>query len=280
MDWQKYEDIVYEECNRIYPHAQIEKNIKLCGRITGTPRQVDVLVVTDKEKIAYDSKLYKKCVDVKLIESMVGMYSDLGVDKLVVVTEKGYSTAALKRAHYGEESVEADILSLSELQIYQAEMAIPYAGSFGVLLKPPFGWVVDISRQQSQFSAVLYKRGCANLDEAGSQREWGYCQFWNKQGETIDSLEKLLLFHRDEYQDIDVNGQLSVLVDEKELKVTSFFSASYPTKEYIGYKDFPNFIFFVVMFCCDEVAKRDVGKLYKMMRDLTLINVIQHKDGL
>ena len=102
----------------------------------------------------------------KSTPTFIAMYGDLGVEKFVVVTNNGYSNAALRRAHLGDENVEADVLSMVELHHMQGYGAMLYAGRNGVLLSPPFGWVVDnqISVHPGML-AVLYRRG-VSFEEA------------------------------------------------------------------------------------------------------------------
>ncbi len=165
--WQNYEEEVYEECCRIYGDENVDRNVSKVGVSSQVPRQIDVLVHSEEGDIAYDAKYYSKRVDVKTIEAMIGMYGDLGVEKFVVVTNKGYSKAALRRAHLGKDNVEADVLSIGELKRMQGYWAMPYAGRNCIMLVPPFGWIIDGQKSAHPgMSTVLYRRGVDQSDGA------------------------------------------------------------------------------------------------------------------
>ena len=159
-EWKIYENEVYEECCRIYGEEKVERNIFRKGVSSRTPRQIDVLVHTEEGDIAFDAKYYSEHVDVKKIDEMAGMYADLGVSKFVVVTNKGYSEAALNRAYYGNENVEADILSMEELKLLQGYIGLVRVGQNGVFICAPFSWVLDVQKSaHPQMPYVLYRQG-------------------------------------------------------------------------------------------------------------------------
>lgn len=94
-DWKKYENEVYEECCRIYGEENVERDVTREGLYSHAARQLDVLVHTDEGDIVYDAMYYSRHVFIKTVESMIGMYEDLRVSMFVIVTNVGYSKAAL-----------------------------------------------------------------------------------------------------------------------------------------------------------------------------------------
>ena len=274
--WRKYEEEVYEECCRIYGNENVERNISKLGVSSQVLRQIDVLVHTEEGDIAFDAKYYSKHVDVKTIESMIGMYGDLGVEKFVVVTNNGYSKAALRRAHLGDENIEADVLSMVELHQMQGYGAMPYAGRNGVLLSPPFGWVVDnqISVHPGML-AVLYRRGVSFKEAMKKEREFAYLVLWDKDDE-IHTIQGLAEYHRDVSMEVDVEGKWEIL-EETPYTITKF-RHSKAVNEHIGYKEFENFILSVVLFCEEEKWNRDKTKLQYILRCAKPIHVRQYKD--
>ena len=114
--WKDYEHTVYTLLRRIYPAANIKYNVRVRGKTTGKLRQIDIsveeTVVGVPVRIAFDCKRYNKKVDVKDVESMIGMLEDLDYLQGVLITNVGYTEAALKRAqssiHRAEKAMELD----------------------------------------------------------------------------------------------------------------------------------------------------------------------------
>src|SRR5687767_2168412 len=152
MNWTDYENEVFETCKLYFTTARIRSDVKLPGRSAKIERQIDILIEENVGgnaiKIVIDCKLYNKKIDVKAVEAFISMVDDIGAEKGLMITEKGYSESALQRAFNNPNHIELDIYSLSELKHnLQGESAIPYAGENGVLLLAPFGWIIDASNQ-------------------------------------------------------------------------------------------------------------------------------------
>lgn len=271
-EWQKYENEVYEECCRIYGDEKVERNVTKVGVASKVPRQIDVLVHTEEGDIAYDAKYYSKQVNVKTIEAMIGMYGDLGVSRFVVVTNKGYSKAALRRAHLGGENVVADVLSLGELKQAQGYWAMPYAGRNGVVLFSPFGWVVDGQKSaHPEMSTVLYRSGIDFEEGLLKEREFAYIQFWDKDDE-IHTIPDLMEHHRIECLEADVEGKWEVL-DETPCMIAKFKHTKAVVDEYFGYREFDDFILFAVLLCEEEKWGRNRDKLKYMLEHAVPMHV-------
>lgn len=273
-NWKKYEDEVYEECCRIYGSEYVERNVSRVGVYTRADRQIDVLVHTDEGDIAFDAKYYSKHVDVKTIESMIGMYGDLGVSKFVVVTNKGYSKNALRRAHMGTENVEADVMNMGELSRFQDYGALSFAGRNGVVLSSPFGWVIDgqISVHPGM-PAVLYARGLSN-DDVYTKKEFAYVGFWDKEDE-INTVQQLMEHHREECLEGDENGDWSI-IENTPFYIARYTHSAATVVEYFGYKEFDNFIFYVVLLCEEERWSRNRQKLVYLLEHAKPFNVVHH----
>lgn len=262
--WQKYEDDVYEECCRIYGEEKVERNVSKIGVSTRVPRQIDVLVHSDEGDIAFDAKHYSKHVDVKTIEAMIGMYGDLGVEKFVVVTNKGYSKAAIRRAHIGEANVEADVLSLGELKYMQGYFGIPYTEKYAVTLSAPFAWIVDAEKSaHPDTPAVLYRTGIT-LIEAVKEKEFAYVQFWIKERDDVNTIEQLAEHYREECEEADPNEQWSIL-EEQPYIITRYTHSKSTVVEYFGYKDFEEFMIYIVLCCEEDKWGRNHHKLRYML---------------
>lgn len=274
-DWKKYENEVYEECCRIYGEENVERNVTRVGIYSHASRQLDVLVHTSEGDVVYDAKCYSQRVSIKTVEAMIGMYTDLGVSKFVVVTNIGYSKAALRRAHMGTEKVEADVMNIGELSRFQGYGALPYAGRNGVVLSSPFGWVIDgqISVHHGM-PAVLYARGLS-YDDVYTEKEFAYVEFWDKEDE-INTVQQLMAHHREECIEGDENGEWKIL-EESPFHIARYTHSATTVVEYFGYKEFDNFIFYVVLLCEEEKWGRNRQKMVYLLERALPLNV-RHLD--
>ena len=262
MEWKDYENAVFMECSRVFHNSDIQHNVYVKGIYSRRKRQIDVLIKDEKGSIfVFDAKKYDKKVDVKTVESFIGMIEDVGADFGVLVSEKGFTKAAINRAHLGKNNIEVDILNLNELKILQAEGAIPYAGNNGVVINAPFCWIID-GTYRGNMAATLYRRGIS-FDEATLEKEWAYINFWNKNDE-FDSLEKLISWQNSQLLKNDEEGSIEVR-DDNNIKTRVFISKKYPTKEVTLYREFNEFILFVVLFSPDNIMERNIKKMHILL---------------
>ena len=94
------EKIIGQICSGI-KDSKIENNIKLVGK-SGVTRQIDTLVIGKvgafEVKILVDSKNHATPIDIKEVESIGGMVSDIGANLGVIVCPAGFTDGAKKRA--------------------------------------------------------------------------------------------------------------------------------------------------------------------------------------
>lgn len=262
MDWKDYENEVFMECSRVFHNSSIQYNVHIKGIYSKRMRQIDVLVKDEKDtKYIFDAKKYNTKIDIKDVESFIGMIKDVGADYGVIVSEKGFTKAAINRAHLGEENIEVDILSINELKMFQGEMAIPYAGNNGFIVNAPFGWIIDGTRRENMI-ATTYQKGIS-FEEATLNKEWAYLNFWKKNDE-IDSVDKLISWQNEQLLVYDVDGIIEGK-DEEMIKTRVFISNKYPTKEITLFRDFKEFILFVVLFTPDNLMNRNIKKMRNLL---------------
>lgn len=274
MEWQEYEKKVLEECRRVFRNSDIAYNKHIKGLYSERMRQIDVFIKTSTGIVyVVDAKMYATKVDVKAVESFIGMIKDVGADYGIIVSEKGFTKSAIKRAHLGENNIEVDILNLNELKMFQAEGAIPYSGSNGVAINAPFGWIIDGTRRKG-FVASLYQRGIT-FEEATINKEWAYLNFWDK-NDTIDTIDKLIAFQNNSLLEMDNEGIIDVKVDD-EIKSRIFSSKNSPFKEVTLYRDFHKFILFIVLFSLDNTLNRNINKMRYLLLNALPLNVIEEK---
>lgn len=270
MDWQDFEESVFEECQRVYHNSEVIKDTHLDGIFSHRKRQIDVLVKNYRGKtLIVDAKHYKQKVDIKIVESFIGMLKDTGADFGQIISEKGFTKSAINRAHIGENNIEVDILCLNDLKTFQSPFAIPFAGENGIVINAPFGWIID-GKKNEHFVATLYQRGIS-FDEATISKEWAYISFWTKD-KYINTIDKLISFQNSYLKEYDSKSTITI-TKEGIFVIRKFDSHHYPTSEFTIYQDFDNFILFVVLFCQDNIATRNIEKIKYMLSNAIPIHV-------
>lgn len=138
-DWKQYEKEVTAHLRELAgKDATVEWDQKLPGRFSGIDRQVDVLVTGNfgggigQAQAVVDCKHYKGNVDVKNVETFIGLVEDVNADLGFLITKHGYSKAARRRATAARgirvkvvERRVIDVVRTDELTDYQ----VPYAGA-------------------------------------------------------------------------------------------------------------------------------------------------------
>jgi hypothetical protein len=126
MTWQEYEKEVFKALCEIYPNCEIEFNDSIFGVFSLTERQIDFAI---RGEIAgetilgiVDCKLYNENVDVKGIESFMGMAQDVNANFGILITKIGYSLAAKNRVKHS--NLKLEVLTPNELN--EIDISIDY----------------------------------------------------------------------------------------------------------------------------------------------------------
>ena len=283
MNWRDYEEEIFNIFRKEYPNADVILNTKKRGLYSKIDRQIDILIedyiAGNRMTIIVDGKFFNKKIDVKNVESFIGMLEDVGAHKGLLISQKGFSKSAINRAYYGPSKVELDVLNFSDLQQFQGFLAFPYSGNNCVILPAPFGWVIDAQRT-TMGVATLYERGMI-LESAFKNSQIMYIQFWDRK-KNNDSLNDLLGLQEKNIKEVDANAHISYLLTIKrnDAKITlrKAIVKNYPTPEYGGFIEFDDFIFFCILFTKDEVAEKNIKKLENILMKVMPIKVI-HGDA-
>jgi hypothetical protein len=285
MDWSKYEEKVFESCKLHFRDAIVSKNVKKRGRYSKRQRQIDILIEQEiSENIistVIDCKFYTRKVDVKKVESFIGMLDDVNATRGILITEAGYTKSALERAYNNPLHLELDIFSLHEFRhIFQAMLALPYSGENAVILVAPMGYIVD--GQRNGFSlCTLYQRGLT-LEEAFKKKEFAYINFENKT-ESCTSLEEHIVsqekYMKDKLKVEEIYYQnLSIRHDAKtRIRIADIMN--YPALEITGFVEFNDFIFYCVWFSERNAIKRNMRKLEILMKNIIPIKIKKDSSG-
>lgn len=102
MDWKEFERLVFKELLKQFPDEMVTRNVKVVGKYSGVPRQIDFLIGNLDEGIencgVFDAKKYSKKINVKTIDSLIGFLLDIGAGYGGVYSSKGFSKGAKARA--------------------------------------------------------------------------------------------------------------------------------------------------------------------------------------
>lgn len=279
MNWEEYEQRIFEELRRRYPNTCPQWNVKVVGSTTKSPRQIDILIETQvldsSIRIVVDAKDRKTPIDVNEVESFIAMMNDVKAHRGILVAANGYTKTAIARAHNEpNQDIELDVFTLAELESFQGETAIPFRGSSGVIIEAPFGWVVD-ALSRPTFPACLYQRGY-NLDSAGDAKEWMYVNFWRKESHS-QTLEEVLSLQTKGILSVKPDSKITLMkgVERDDAKSVIRWAdiPGYPTPEITGLIEFKEFIFFAVLFTPIETSKRNLRKLRELLRTAIPIEV-------
>jgi Restriction endonuclease len=100
--WREFEKLAANIQKQLAPGARVSSNVRLLGKRTGIERQIDILVEQTvgqySIRIVIDCKDYQDTVDVKDIETFMGMVEDVGANKGAIIAASGFSSTAKQRA--------------------------------------------------------------------------------------------------------------------------------------------------------------------------------------
>ncbi|HUT02829.1 MAG TPA: restriction endonuclease [bacterium] len=120
MDWREYEQAAFNELYYSYrpPHFIVIPDYReVVGMITRAKRQLDVAIFLTEDVsrpfIAVECKMYSRKLNVKNVESFIGMLGDLGAQEGILITPHGFSETASRR-------VEGMNIELVELPVDEA----------------------------------------------------------------------------------------------------------------------------------------------------------------
>jgi len=100
----RFEKLVARIQHDLSPGAQVRHNEKIRGRKSNTTRQIDVTVRTQIGQfpllIAIECKDLSRPANIKHVEAFAGLLEDIGANKGAIVSARGFSEAAKRRAYH------------------------------------------------------------------------------------------------------------------------------------------------------------------------------------
>ncbi len=281
--WSAYERQAFKLFKQYFPTAKVRKNIRVKGRFSKRKRQIDILIAEKTPagilKTVVDTKLFTRKVDVKAVDALAGFVDDVGAQRGMLITSRGYTQAALRRAFYGPNDLELDILNFSALQQFQGFTAIPYKGDKAFLLGAPFGWIIDAKRTKGRL-CNMYQRGL-DMTTAVEKKEFLYINFRDR-GE-----DRLTAAELDERQVAEMKSIGKVTVSRRETvqradAITRLRIADverYGCLEITGFLEFDNVILFAVLLTPTETQRPNIRRLESVMKQAMPIDFKRDNTG-
>lgn len=100
--WKIFERDVEAHARQLDKNATTEYNVTQTGRLSGTARQIDVLITGETGgemfTIAIECKRYAKKIGIGKVDEFAGKLIDLGVDRGILYSFKGMTAPARARA--------------------------------------------------------------------------------------------------------------------------------------------------------------------------------------
>jgi hypothetical protein len=278
MTWKEYENEICHYFRIQFPKADISLNVFIEGRYSKTQRQIDILieeyVAGNRIRIIVDGKYFIKSIDVKNVEMFIGMLNDCGANKGLLITQKGYSKAAINRAYYDQLDLELDILNFKDLLKSQHFLAIIKCGEDGVIFHSPFGWIIDNVKTNDAL-VTSYQRGLS-FKQAQKSNEWIEVRIKSKENE-INSLEDYLKLQeaklKSDSPGIKINYLNTIRRNDASTTLREY-KRNILIKEISGFVEFGEFIFECVLITPEELRNKNVRKLESIMKGVINLNSI------
>jgi len=285
-DWKQYEAYVKGALRRRFPSAPVRANVYLPGKLSGVRRQIDVLVETTPA-IAVDCKCYKRKVDVKHVETFLGMLQDIGFRCGIMVTTKGYSKAAEKRARSASGYIDLQIVFPFRLSEYQYTGApLIWRDKLGICLDCPQGWVVDneTTHTPGRYLVAMYPIGHTH-DSAAHLSSFIYGNIIHKEGEppsldaSADRHEANILAGAPDSQ-FD-REHLEIRDEDGKTRAALFRNAHIPTMnfgaEHTLYVDYGDWVLLLVGLSTPGEADEMRGRLVDVARRSFMMMVVDQR---
>jgi predicted helicase len=142
-DGSAYEAYVAGAIATSNPGLAVQRDVRMPGRKSERMRQIDILL-GEPGQVAVECKYFHRKVDVKAVEAFLGMMDDVGIRKGLIVTSRGFTAAAAKRAANDDRHLNLHTIAPDRLSDYQfVGTPLLYRGSIAISLDCPKHWVVD-----------------------------------------------------------------------------------------------------------------------------------------
>ncbi|MGC1275713.1 MAG: restriction endonuclease [Planctomycetaceae bacterium] len=104
MTWQEYQEAVAQLYEQLDDLGSIHRSITIPDKVTGQPRQIDVLVeitaYNHTLRLVVDAKFHKDKIDVKDVEEVLALADAVHASQTVIVAANGWTEPAATKANF------------------------------------------------------------------------------------------------------------------------------------------------------------------------------------
>jgi hypothetical protein len=140
IKWKKFEKLVANIQQSLAPGAKVIHNDKVLGKISKTPRQIDISIRQNVGQfnlfIAIECKDHKNLVDISSIEEFISKLKDIEANKGAIVSASGFTAAAKRTA--SESGIDLYRIIDTEKHDWQTYISIPVLCDFRGLKRTQF----------------------------------------------------------------------------------------------------------------------------------------------
>jgi hypothetical protein len=284
--WKEYESYILEHLKGAYPNDSIELDQKVKGHISGTSRQVDILIIGSigghSIRVAIDCKCYAKKIDIKHVETFIGMLADLKVNKGVMITNVGYTGAALERAKKDNQDIQLDILDFEDLASFRGDGGgVAHRNEGGAIFPCPSGWIMH-PYPNALGNPVTFTPVGMTIEDGMKNRSLMYLNFGSRS--EFLTLDAYLSYHqlesklctpelKSKIEDIDIN-LISKELGLRNVLRTMQYNDIYEQTIFLEY---PEFYVFIVAIMKKNLDQRIAKKLSFIAKQLIPVNPLPYK---
>lgn len=280
MGWKEYEEYIHKHFVNLYPDAKITHNVSKLGFISKSKRQIDILIESQvagyQLNIVVDCKYFNTKVNIKTVESFISFLQDIKANKGVLITNKGFTKGAQKRAENDSyQDLEIKIIEFNDLEKSQGFWGIPYRESAGVVLPPLDGWILDGEQRIPYVLATLYQIGL-NFEEAMFRQEFINVYITIK-NDTHPDIETLLIYQ--EKPKIEWCSKCKIEYFETKTrkdvrtKLRIITVPGISLVEYTWFVNFKDFIFYCSLVTPEDVKSKNLKKLEKVIKEAVPLRI-------
>ncbi|WP_051944712.1 restriction endonuclease [Verrucomicrobium sp. BvORR106] len=276
MSWRIYEQHITEHLKMLYPDALIEHDVRRRGIFSHSERQIDILISGSlagfSTDIAIDCKYFSTKIDIGIVEQFIAFLADLRVSKGVIVTNVGFSEAALRRARNEGRDIDVVILDFEDLDSFNGiGGATMYKDDWGVIVPCPSGW--EMHREPHPQRLCIYSRPGIHWRQAYDDRELIYPEISSRT--EMPQIEDLLEFHRRSTTFQFPNAKFEYdrspgapfrATEDRSLLIRRIDYEEYTEPEISVFITFPTFYFFLVLLAPEKQMQRNLKKLAFMAK--------------
>ena len=272
MTWKDYEHYIHRVFSKLYPEASITHNVQKIGVMSGTKRQIDILIegylAGYSLNIVVDCKYLNKKVDVKVVESFIGFLHDVKANKGLLITNRGFTKAAQARAE-NDSHVDLDIriINFEQLEQFQGFGGIAYKERAGVTIHPPNGWILDFKQRYPFVLATLYPMGLS-FEQAIDSWQYIYVYITIKTDVT-PNLESLFKYQEGYIRQRSSNSIIEYFPQQIREDANSILRvitySEFDLIDHTLFVDFKDFVFYCTLVTSKELQKKNLKRLEQMI---------------